>query len=221
VTMIGVARFLDNFGPLYGNFMDQKSRSQNERTLTAVLQAFALQYLPSKQIESSLAQFYPGLDPETEGSDSHPIPDDTSANSSHVVFTTAWFSAHSQLVKSKPHRSFIRLFSVFIFQMTCVPGEAASIHSYEDTPLGLLDHALGQMDELKGLVEDYCEHLGRQSIYRFLLQSSVGIMRWWAYLRDTIDSVLHDRPCMMENAPRKSSGKSFEDSKVRKWLTLL
>ncbi|ETI22507.1 hypothetical protein G647_06582 [Cladophialophora carrionii CBS 160.54] len=205
VTMIGVARFLDNFGPLYGNVIDQKARSQNERTLTAVLQAFALQYLPSRQAEGPLAPFYDSLDSNSLSTESQSGPGDRGTNSLHI-FTSAWYNAHSQLFSSIENRSFVRLYSVFLFLMTSVPEEATSTQTYEKSPLKLLDDALRQMEELQKLVEDYCEHLGRQSIYRFLLQSSVGIIRWYAYLRDTIDSVLHERPCMLEDAPLRSKG---------------
>jgi hypothetical protein len=210
VTMIGVARFLDNFGPLYGNVIDQRARSQNERTLTAVLQAFALQYLPSRQAEGPLAQFHESLDSNSQSSESTAGPGDRGANSLNV-FTSAWFNAHSQLVSSIENRSFVRLYSVFLFLMTSVPEEATTTQTYENTPLALLDDGLRQMEELQALVEDYCEHLGRQSIYRFLLQSSIGIIRWYAYLRDTIDSVLHERPCMLADAPLRSKGTKLED----------
>lgn len=210
VTMVGVARFLDNFGPLYGNTIDQKARAQNERTLTAVLQAFALQYLPSKQAEGPLAQFYDSLDSSGRRSDSQSIPGDRSTNSLHV-FTSAWFNAHAQLVNSRQSRSFVRQYSLFLFLMTSIPAEAASTQPYENSPMGLLDEGLRQLEELQGMVEDYCEHLGRQSIYRFLLQSSIGIIRWYAYLRDTIDSVTHERFCMLEDAPLRSKGICSED----------
>ncbi|OAP60575.1 hypothetical protein AYL99_05577 [Fonsecaea erecta] len=205
VTMIGVARFLDNFGALYSNVIDQKTRSQNERTLIAVLQAFALQFAPSRQAEGPLARFFDNPQGGSQCSTSDAMPGDRSTNSQHV-FTAAWFNAHSHMVSSRRIRSFVKLYSVFLFLMTSVPPEAASIPCYEDTPLGLLDNALRQMEELQGLVQSYCGHLGRQSIYRFLLLSSVGIIRWYGYLRDTIDSVLHERPCMLEDAPPRSKG---------------
>ncbi|EXJ68005.1 uncharacterized protein A1O5_08620 [Cladophialophora psammophila CBS 110553] len=205
VTMIGVARFLDNFGPLYGNAIDQKTRNQNERTLIAVLQAFALQFAPSKRADGPLAQLFENPPDVSQCSGPDSGPGDRSTNSTHV-FTAAWFNAHSHLVSSRDNRSFVKLYSVFLFLMTSVPPEAASISCYGDTPLGLLDDALRKMEELQGLVEDYCVHLGRQSIYRFLLQASVGIIRWYGYLRDTIDSVLHERPCMLEDAPPRSNG---------------
>ncbi|OQV10504.1 hypothetical protein CLAIMM_14492 [Cladophialophora immunda] len=205
VTMIGVARFLDNFGALYSNVIDQKTRNENERTLIAVLQAFALQFAPSRQADGPLARFFDNPQGASQCSTSDPLPGDRSTNSQHV-FTAAWFNAHSHLVSSRENRSFVKLYSVFLFLMTSVPPEASSISAYEDTPICLLDDALRQMGELQSLVEGYCEHLGRQSIYRFLLQSSVGIMRWYGYLRDTIDSVLHERPCMLEDAPPRSKG---------------
>jgi len=209
VTMIGVARFLDNFGALYSNVIDQKARNQNERTLVAVLQAFALQFAPSRQADGPLARFFENPQGGSQCSTSEPMPGDRSTNSQHV-FTAAWFNAHSHLVSSRKTRSFVKLYSVFLFLMTSVPPEAASIPCYEDTPLGLLDDALRQLEELQGLVQDYCGHLGRQSVYRFLLQSSVGIIRWYGYLRDTIDSVLHERACMLEDAPPRSTGKNHD-----------
>ncbi|OAL21175.1 hypothetical protein AYO22_08138 [Fonsecaea multimorphosa] len=205
VTMLGVARFLDNFGALYNNVIDQKTRSQTERTLIAVLQAFALQFAPSRQADGPLAWLFENPQGGSQCSTSGPMPGDRSTNSQHV-FTAAWFNAHSHLVSSRKTRSFVKLYSVFLFLMTSVPPEAASIPCYEETPLGLLDDALQQMEELQGLVQGCCSHLGRQSIYRFLLQSSVGIIRWYGYLRDTIDSVLHERPCMLEDAPPRSKG---------------
>ncbi|EXJ58533.1 hypothetical protein A1O7_05959 [Cladophialophora yegresii CBS 114405] len=216
VTMIGVARFLDNFGPLYGNVIDQKARSQNERTLTAVLQAFALQYLPSRQAEGPLAHFYDSLDSNSQSPESPSGLGDRGTNSLHV-FTSAWYNAHSQLVSTIENRSFVRLYSVFLFLMTSIPEEATSTQPYEHSPLGLLDDGLRQMEELQKLVEDYCEHLGRQSIYRFLLQSSVGIIRWYAYLRDTIDSVLHERPCMLEDAPLRSKDSLLGGHAAPQW----
>ena len=77
VTTIGIARFLDNSVPPYGNSIDQYARSQNERTLTAVLQAFALQYSPSKRAEDPLAQLY-----QSPGSDEQPV-------DSHISMETA------------------------------------------------------------------------------------------------------------------------------------
>ncbi|KAJ9607985.1 hypothetical protein H2200_008064 [Cladophialophora chaetospira] len=216
VTMVGVARFLDNFGPLYGNAIDQKARNQNERTLTAVLQAFSLQYLPSKQAEGPLAHFYETLNSNNRPPDPYSNPGDRSTNSLHV-FTSAWFNAHSHLISSKETPSFLRLYSVFLFLMTSVPVNAISALSLENTPLALLDDALRQMDQLQGMVEDYCEHLGRQSIYRFLLQSSVGIIRWFAYLRDTIDSVLNERRCILEDAPLRSIGSLLSGHMAPQW----
>ncbi|KIW85531.1 hypothetical protein Z517_00923 [Fonsecaea pedrosoi CBS 271.37] len=203
VTMLGVARFLDNFGAFYGNVVDQKTRNQHEHTLIAVLQAFALQFAPSRPADDPLTRLFEDTQGGNQCSLSDPNPGDRSTNSQHV-FTAAWFNAHSHLVSSKETRSFVRLYSVFLFLMTSVPPEAASIPCYEDTPIGLLDNALRQMEELRDLVEAYCKNLSRQSIYRFLLESSVGIIRWYGYLRDTIDSVLHERPCMLEDAMPRS-----------------
>ncbi|KAF2236220.1 hypothetical protein EV356DRAFT_531155 [Viridothelium virens] len=46
VTLIGACRFLDNFGPLFGNKIDQNTRDGQELAFERVIQAFALQYAP-------------------------------------------------------------------------------------------------------------------------------------------------------------------------------
>lgn len=205
VTMIGVARFLDNFGPLYGNIIDQSARSLNDRTLTAVLQAFSLQFSPSNQTDGPKSPFKKAPDFDAQGSDSDPSIESRSTNSSNV-FTAAWFNAHSHLVASKNSRSFVKLYSTFLFRMTTIPPEAQSMNRPEEAPLELLNVALQQMEELQDLIETYTEHLGPKSIYRFLLHSTLGIIRWYGYLRDTIESVLYDRPCFLKDAPPRSQG---------------
>jgi hypothetical protein len=201
VTMIGVARFLDNFGPMYGNRMGQQARSEIERTLIAVLQAFALQHLPSDQPEGMLAQLSENLTTTNQGSTAG----DPSATTTQL-FMTAWFKAHSQLVSTRHIRSFVRLYSIFLFQMTSRPNVANSTGHYDAGPLELLNDGLIQMQELQDMVGEYCKSFADHSIYRFLLHSSSGILHWFGYLRDTIDSVTHDRPCVLADAPLKSPG---------------
>ena len=53
--------------------------------------------------------------------------------------------------------------------MTGIPVEGASNRSYDDTPTGFLDNGLRQMEGLQVLMDEYCEHLSCQSIYRFIL----------------------------------------------------
>lgn len=204
VTMIGIARFLDNFALLYGNTVEPKARQQDERTLTAVLQVFALQFASSHPVDVSGAASHKDSNSAAErliGS----VTGGSTTNSSHV-FTAAWFNAHSHLMDSKQSRSFIHLYSVFLFQMTTVPPEARSTNQTGASALDLLDAALHQMEELQRLISDYCTHLWAGSIYQFLLQSSLGIFHWYGYLRDTVASVLNDRPCILQDAPLRLKG---------------
>jgi hypothetical protein len=167
-------------------------RQEHDETLVAVLHAFALQYAPS--------QDYQDLRADLEG----PNPKNDGQNSNLRLFTTAWFRAHSRLVASRQHRSFLRLYTMFMFQMTCIPPQAASIVSPGDTPLELLDDCLRDLEHLQSLVEKYCKDLSDQSIYRFLLHNSVDIIRWFGYLRDSIDALLYERSCILPDVPTAS-----------------
>jgi hypothetical protein len=192
ITMVGVARFLDNFAQLYGNVMSRQVRQQHDETLVAVLYAFALQYAPSRDFQH-LPTSLEGLRPKNEGQ-----------NNNLQFFTTAWFRAHARLVATKQHRSFLRLYAMFMFQMTCMPPHAMSIVSPGETPLELLDDSLRDLQSLQCLVEKYCEDLSSHSVYRFLLHNSVDIIRWFGYLRDTIDALLYERSCVLPDVPTAS-----------------
>lgn len=56
VTMLGMARFLDNFGSRYGNVLESTGRKQDEYILTATLQAFALPFAPTPKRQQIPAQ---------------------------------------------------------------------------------------------------------------------------------------------------------------------
>lgn len=204
VTMIGVARFLDNFGPLYGNPIERDARKQDEQTLTAVLQAFALQFAPSDPRRDPLKSKITSPQNSLFGSSvkNHPT-------NSAQVFTAAWHHAHLSLVNTKNHRSFVHIYAVFLFQMTVVPLECLMSRDASDNPVNLLDVALSQMEELQQLVEIYCRDLKAESLYRFLLDSSLAIFRWYGIVRDSIASVLHGRPCFMDDPPFRIRGRCY------------
>lgn len=213
VTMLGIARFLDNFGSLYGNLLEPKRRKQDEFTLTATLQAFSLQFAPAPQKEGR--KF-------TERKTFKCVPDMSTVDStagtgyskSPHVFAAAWRNAYELLVASMDTRSFVHLYAVFLFQMTTVPPEATLSKSFDVSPLDIADLALCQMQELHGLIDDYCENLDARSTYRFLLDSSLRIFNWYAYLRDTIASMLHPKACILEDAPLKLKGVNPSSKKM-------
>ncbi|KAK4949767.1 hypothetical protein LTR10_011609 [Elasticomyces elasticus] len=213
VTMIGIARFLDNFGSLYGNVLEPKRRKQDERTLTATLQAFSLQFAPAPQKEIQKFAVRRAFDsvPDMQTAD---LNAGGGYSKSPHVFAAAWFNAYELLVASMETRSFIHLYAVFLFQMTTVPPEAMSGRRLNVSPLDIADLALYQMQELHGLIDDYCANLEPRSIYRFLLHSSLRIFNWYAYLRDTIASMLHPRACILEDAPLKLKGKHGKEPRT-------
>lgn len=202
VTMIGVARFLDNFGPLYGNPIEREIRKTDESTLTAVLQAFALQFAPSDPRSNPLKSTVTSPPSSQFGSSIHNLPTNNAQ-----VFTAAWHHASRSLSNTRNSRSFVHIYAVFLFQMTVVPSEKVESRGSEESPLELLDYALSQMAELQQLVEAYSSDLKSESLYRFLLDSSLAIFRWYGIVRDSIASMLHDRPCFMEDPPFRVRGK--------------
>ena len=46
LTLLGIARFLDQFAPLYGNPLSKKQQNEQEKMVLAVVQAFSMQWLP-------------------------------------------------------------------------------------------------------------------------------------------------------------------------------
>lgn len=196
VTMIGVARFLDNFGLLYGNAIERETRKQDEHALTAVLQAFALQFAPSGPRSCPFESKVAGRQNALFGSS---VKDETT--NSTQVFTSAWHHAYLNLLSTIDNRSFVHIYAVFLFQMTVVPPESLMSKDVKRSPLELLEVALPQMEELQQLVQAYYSDLGAGSLYRFLLESSLTIFRWYGLVRDSIASILHERPCCMEDPP--------------------
>ncbi|KAK5044932.1 hypothetical protein LTR84_010304 [Exophiala bonariae] len=193
VTMIGVARFLDNFGPLYGNCVNRETRESDEKALTAVLQAFALQFAPSDSRSGPLElNFSP-----SQVNSRFQKPKSNNAQ----VYKAAWHHAYQNLLDSSDNRTFVHIYTVFLFQMTVVPSEGPAAKDVEGTPLGFLDLALLQMTELQRLVESYSKDLKFESLYRFLLDSSLAIFRWYGIVRDSIASMLSDRACFMDEPP--------------------
>lgn len=205
VTMIGIARFLDNFGSFYGNTIDAKARKQNERTLTAVLQAFALQFVPCCHNEEPRNQ-----QPDTFETPGHTSSFETTSGASSStnahIFITAWLNAYAHLTEPQQSPSFLHLYAVFLFMMTTMPSEALVSGRVHIDALDILDDALRQMLKLRELIDTYCSHLDDGSIYKFLFQSSLGIFGWYAYLRDTISSVMRPRTCILDDAPLPLKG---------------
>ncbi|KAK4942857.1 hypothetical protein LTR10_017433 [Elasticomyces elasticus] len=145
ITLIGVARFLDNFSTLYGNKLDPKKRKLDEDTFTSVLQAFASQFASPDDLD-------PGRQDILSDNIVESAEDPASSITMNQVFTAAWFNAHSHLTQSINNRSFVHLYSVFLFHMTAVPSEASSKIECSGSPLRFLDRALHQLKSLTALL---------------------------------------------------------------------
>ena len=174
---------------LYHNVLSTAQRELDETALTAVLQAFALQSVCGNDKE-------PGVQQRERDKDDSMNKD---------LFCTAWFNAQSHLLKAKNTRSFVHIYAVFVFQMTAQPLEAKRKEDGRDS-WEFLDEALHHLIELSTLVDKFCSHLNPKSLYRTLLESSVRIIRWFGYVRDTVASVLHDRQFVMEDALIQDAG---------------
>lgn len=190
VTLLGVARFLDNFAVLYDNKLDSGARQQVDAVFTAVLYAFSLQWLPSSCVNKYRASADPHSNTRISSPGSPILP-----GPSRDVFVDAWFRAHSQLVQARSHRSFVYIYASFLFNMTVIPPEASS----EDctSALETLNCSLRQLIQLCSLVKEYCKCLSHDSVYAALMQSSINIFQWFGYVRDTVASITCDRQCVM------------------------
>jgi hypothetical protein len=175
ITLIGIARFLDNFGGLFGNPLTKTEQMAQERTLAAVCKAFAIQWLP--------------------------ISSTGSERTSVERFTAAWRDAHGRLTKLKYTTSFRRIFAILLFQMTSRPQDARFDAQDHASPEALLNCALLELQHLASRVRKYCEDLSPTSRYRTLLEISLSAIQWWAYLRDTSTSISTDRPCVLPYPP--------------------
>jgi hypothetical protein len=191
VTFVGLARFLDHFGHLYGNKLDKQTKREDEEILIAVKSAFALQWLDCGEPSTKTSPLNNAIH-DDEPRSRHP------GVSNARFFATAWFNARSRILNASPHRSFTRVYTIFLFHITNLPAEA---ESYSQEVNGYLRSGLQDFLALKQAVEDFCEHMSPTSTYRMLLESSLKIFHWFGYVRDTMASTVFDRECILPDAP--------------------
>ena len=172
ITLVGIARFLDNFGNLFGNPLSKIEQKRQEQMLVAVCTAFALQWLPSRESPDPLED----------------------------RFKDAWHEAHCLLAKSNT-MSYRYIFSILLFQMIVDPRGAKPDVQDELSPMELLNSALGGLQRLEMQVKRYCKELPAGSRYQTFLEISIATFKWWGYVRDTITSIQLDRPCVLLDTP--------------------
>lgn len=173
VTFVGLARFLDHFGPLYCNKLDAYSKSEDEKLFLAAHRAFALQWFACENA---------GM-----------IVSTVSTDRAHM-FGAAWHNTRQLIMNDSSHVSFIRLYALLLFHTTGTPVHAGYS---EDEKNNLLKQIAYELSVLKELIGRFCENLPATSRYKTLLDTAVKVFEWFIYIKDTTASLLHDRKSIL------------------------
>ena len=196
VTMIGVALFLDHFGPIYGFHRSKLEKREDEAVLAATVRAFLLANAPISRSTSDQC-------------------DDTSTN-----FDNAWLDAYHHLTESMTRRSFTLAYSAFTFDLLPVPLSLSFDSQFSEGKERLLRRSVQQLQGLLSIVASFCGRLSGNSKYRSLLEACKRTMEWHAYVRDTISAFTNGSRCIMDDNLLNSNGKSTRQS-CYKFLTTL
>ena len=176
ISLLGSVRFLDHFSDLYGNRLSFTARKKSDEVLKAVLRAFSMQWLPSthsKAESTFLSETFPQNDDFKQGG----------SESSLDSFIDAWVRARSLLNDAHEVQSFRVILATLTFVGIVTPTKIIDREGRLTT--NLLDIGLRKLCHLDRLVTDYCANLGPSSIYGSLAETSLGIIKWAGYIRDT------------------------------------
>jgi hypothetical protein len=176
ISLLGSVRFLDHFGDLYGNRLNSTARKKSDEALKAVLRVFSMQWLPSTPSTTDSMSFS-----ETASQTQHS--NQRECENSLDSFTDAWVRARSLLHDAHNVQSFRVILATLTFVGIVTPMKI--IEQEGLLPTGLLDTALRKLCHLDRLVTNYCANLGSSSIYGSLAETSLSIIRWAGYIRDT------------------------------------
>lgn len=199
ITVLGAVRYLDHFGELYGNKSSVASKAQSDQILKEVLRCFSVQWLPNKisSLESDLEDIMIS-GPYTSAKQQTP--------QSSLAFVDTWVRARSLIQNAQSTLSFGVVYATLLFDTIIIPievfaGIEDNVHEHE-----FLDNAFDKLSHLELQVKKYCENLGTESQHGALMESSLSIIRWFAYLRDTVVGLTADRPCRLEDAQSHNKG---------------
>jgi hypothetical protein len=201
MTIVGCARFLDHFGDLYGNRLSQASKKRSDTALRAALRLFALQWLPStgseidrrtSPREAAIARLH----------DKMPL-----RSSPCEFYTDAWHQARMAIDEARSVRSFRAVFASFIFDGTAIPMSARNNTSEALIEHEFLNIGLQKLHELDELVQNYCAALGPLSQYGALAETSLTLVRWSGYIRDTGAALTSDHQCRLPDPLRDMNSK--------------
>lgn len=122
MTSLGIVRFLDHFGGLYGNRLSPSDKSLSAKALKVVLRAFSMQWLSA------------------EGA---------SVDSLNNAYHDTWFEARSILHSAQSIKSFRIIYAILLFDGIAIPGKPKSItlHEFLNTGLGHLQYLQGLVNE--------------------------------------------------------------------------
>jgi hypothetical protein len=207
MTVLGAVRFLDHFSDLYGNRLNSTARRQSDEVLKEVLRVFSFQWLPASGFSfeatstSSDNIFTEPLDRRKPTHDSPPN-----------AFLDAWFRARSLINDAQSVRSFRVLYATLLFDTITIPDEVSDDSSEYVLRNEFLDVGLRKLCFLDDLVKKYCANLGPFSEYGALIESSLNIVRWFGYLRDTVAALTTSRQCKLPDLRSHTKGKFIYDS---------
>ena len=221
LTILGIVKFLDNFGNLYGNRLTSAAIQASEKAFLAVIRAFAMQWLSSSASTSSMplhsfghgseAPTHSGATSTSEADHSRPSNQSFSEERTSIdspIFFECWCKARQEVLNVRSIRSFKTIYTLFLFQMIAVPTEAADIPDGGVKNDEFLDISLMHLQSLEVLLTAYCDNLGANSVYGTLLRAGLQTIRWFGYLRDTTTAFTTDRVCILSDwSPAEMNGK--------------
>lgn len=189
IRVMGAFRFLDHFSDLWGIPLSSADRKQSDEVLKAVLRAFSFQWLSRSDTALPFGAFL--------STPSGSIPQETGE------FVDAWHKARSLVDHSRSIYSFRVVYATLLFDTIDVPQEIAGSSENHSFKNEFLDLNLDKLLSLEAPLRKYCVTLGPFSEYAGLVEASLNIALWFGYLRDTVASLLTQRPCRMLDIPRQ------------------
>ncbi|KAK5193136.1 hypothetical protein LTR99_001792 [Exophiala xenobiotica] len=199
LTVLGAVRFLDHFSDLYGNVLSARAQRKSDAVLKAVLKVFSFQWLSNRGSSCD----------DTETFDEHiwtesPNVKEPKGSAEARDFVDAWFQARSLINDSKSVRSFRIVYAILLFDTIPIPEELIDAVGYSGWKHEFLDLGLRKLSTLDALVRRYCANLGPFSGYGDFMESSLNIVLWFGYLRDTVASLMTSRQCRLPEIPMQS-----------------
>lgn len=201
MTVVGCARYLDHFADLYGNRLNQSSKMKSDRALKAALRVFALQWLPSVDSEESRRA------PCNDTSIANVHEESQYRKSSCQVYKDTWHQARSAINEANSVRSFRVVFATLLFDGTAIPTGVLDVSDGHKIEHEFLNTGLNKLQELDRLVKEYCVTLGPSSQYAALAETSLSLVRWSGYIRETGAALTSNHQCRLPDAFWNANGK--------------